>query len=94
MWNPLLDATIPIGDQVDAIDTVIVPRARDLGGFEVRRADNRAQINAEIMAAKAASGKLIAQCGSAKGNAAMRRASVAAHRTRRPSAPTVSGSSA
>jgi redox-sensitive bicupin YhaK (pirin superfamily) len=38
MWNPLLDATIPIGDQVDTIETVIVPRARDLGGFEVRRA--------------------------------------------------------
>ncbi|MEM9798582.1 MAG: pirin family protein [Pseudomonadota bacterium] len=37
-WNPILDASVPIGDAVDAIDTVIVPRARDLGGFEVRRA--------------------------------------------------------
>ncbi len=37
-WNPILDADIPIGDAVDAIETVIVPRARDLGGFEVRRA--------------------------------------------------------
>lgn len=37
-WNPILDPTIPIGDAVDAIETVIVPRARDLGGFEVRRA--------------------------------------------------------
>jgi redox-sensitive bicupin YhaK (pirin superfamily) len=37
-WNPLLDPTIPLGDAVDAIETVIVPRARDLGGFEVRRA--------------------------------------------------------
>lgn len=37
-WNPLLDPTVPIGDAVDAIETVIVPRARDLGGFEVRRA--------------------------------------------------------
>jgi redox-sensitive bicupin YhaK (pirin superfamily) len=37
-WNPALDPTIPVGDAVDAIDTVIVPRARDLGGFEVRRA--------------------------------------------------------
>ena len=37
-WNPALDPTIPIGDAVDAIDTVIIPRARDLGGFEVRRA--------------------------------------------------------
>ena len=37
-WNPILDPSIPMGDAVDAIETVIVPRARDLGGFEVRRA--------------------------------------------------------
>jgi redox-sensitive bicupin YhaK (pirin superfamily) len=37
-WSPLLDPTIPIGDAVDAIETVVVARARDLGGFEVRRA--------------------------------------------------------
>lgn len=37
-WNPLLDPTIPTGNAVDAIDTVIIARARDLGGFEVRRA--------------------------------------------------------
>jgi redox-sensitive bicupin YhaK (pirin superfamily) len=37
-WNPALDPDIPLGDAVDAIDTIIVPRARDLGGFEVRRA--------------------------------------------------------
>ncbi len=37
-WNPALDPTIPMGDEVDAIAAVIVPRARDLGGFEVRRA--------------------------------------------------------
>ena len=37
-WNPALDPDCPIGDAVDLIDTVIVPRARDLGGFEVRRA--------------------------------------------------------
>ncbi len=42
-WNPALDPTIPIGDAVDAIETVIVPRARDLGGFEVRRALPSAQ---------------------------------------------------
>lgn len=42
-WNPILDPSIPIGDAVDAIDTVIVPRARDLGGFEVRRALPSAQ---------------------------------------------------
>jgi redox-sensitive bicupin YhaK (pirin superfamily) len=37
-WNPSLDPDCPVGDAVDAIETVIVPRARDLGGFEVRRA--------------------------------------------------------
>jgi redox-sensitive bicupin YhaK (pirin superfamily) len=37
-WNPLLDPQTPTGDQVDAIETVIVPRSRDVGGFEVRRA--------------------------------------------------------
>ena len=37
-WNPILDPSIPIGDAVDAIETVIIPRARDIGGFEVRRA--------------------------------------------------------
>jgi len=42
-WNPALDPTLPVGDAVDAIETVIVPRARDLGGFEVRRALPSAQ---------------------------------------------------
>lgn len=37
-WNPVLDPHVPMGNEVDAIETVIVPRARDLGGFEVRRA--------------------------------------------------------
>ncbi|WP_224815082.1 pirin family protein [Hasllibacter sp. MH4015] len=37
-WNPALDPECPTGDAVDAIETVIVPRARDLGDFEVRRA--------------------------------------------------------
>jgi len=37
-WNPALDPACPTGDDVDAIDTVLVPRARDLGDFEVRRA--------------------------------------------------------
>lgn len=37
-WNPALDPHCPTGDEVDRIETVIVPRARDLGGFEVRRA--------------------------------------------------------
>ena len=43
MWNPLLDPSIPLGDAVDSIETVIIPRARDLGGFEVRRALPSAQ---------------------------------------------------
>lgn len=37
-WNPALDPDCPTGDAVDAIETLIIPRARDLGGFEVRRA--------------------------------------------------------
>jgi redox-sensitive bicupin YhaK (pirin superfamily) len=37
-WNPALDPHTPTGDAVDLIETVIIPRARDLGGFEVRRA--------------------------------------------------------
>ncbi len=37
-WNPALDPHCPTGDAIDAIETVIVPRARDLGDFEVRRA--------------------------------------------------------
>jgi hypothetical protein len=37
-WNPSLDPVIPDAAGVDAIETVIVPRARDLGGFNVRRA--------------------------------------------------------
>ena len=37
-WNPALDPQCPTGDAIDRIDTLIIPRARDLGGFEVRRA--------------------------------------------------------
>jgi len=37
-WNPCLDPICPTGDQIDSIETLIVPRARDIGGFEVRRA--------------------------------------------------------
>ena len=37
-WNPALDPHCPTGDEVDQIETLIIPRARDLGGFEVRRA--------------------------------------------------------
>ncbi|MEO0712151.1 MAG: pirin family protein, partial [Pseudomonadota bacterium] len=37
-WNPALIAHYPLADEVDAVETLIVPRARDLGDFEVRRA--------------------------------------------------------
>ena len=37
-WNPALDPSCPTGNEVDQIETLIIPRARDLGGFEVRRA--------------------------------------------------------
>jgi len=36
-WNPTLDPNCPEAGP-EAIETVIVPRARDIGGFEVRRA--------------------------------------------------------
>jgi redox-sensitive bicupin YhaK (pirin superfamily) len=37
-WNPALEPGSPDEVNADAIETVIVPRSRDLGGFEVRRA--------------------------------------------------------
>ncbi|MBE1283028.1 MAG: pirin family protein [Rhodobacteraceae bacterium] len=37
-WNPNLEPKCVEDGNLDAIETVIVPRARDLGGFEVRRA--------------------------------------------------------
>lgn len=37
-WQPCDDPTPGDKNACDAIETVIVPRARDLGGFEVRRA--------------------------------------------------------
>ena len=37
-WNPTLDPGCPDDVGADAIETLIVPRARDLGDFEVRRA--------------------------------------------------------
>ena len=37
-WNPALQPGSPDDVDLDAIETVIVPRSRDLGGFEVRRA--------------------------------------------------------
>jgi len=37
-WNPGFEPGCPDEIALDAIETLIVPRARDLGGFEVRRA--------------------------------------------------------
>ena len=37
-WNPTLAPNCPNAGGLDAIETMIVPRARDIGGFEVRRA--------------------------------------------------------
>ncbi len=37
-WNPTLEPRCPEAGSLDDIETLIVPRARDIGGFEVRRA--------------------------------------------------------
>lgn len=37
-WNPAFEPGCPDEVSLDAIETLIVPRARDIGGFEVRRA--------------------------------------------------------
>lgn len=37
-WNPGIAPGCPDTVGIDAIETLIIPRARDLGGFEVRRA--------------------------------------------------------
>ncbi|WP_042250118.1 pirin family protein [Paracoccus sp. PAMC 22219] len=37
-WNPALTPGCPDAIAAEAIETLIIPRARDLGGFEVRRA--------------------------------------------------------
>ncbi len=37
-WNPALEPTVPDATTLEGIETVIIPRARDLGGFSVRRA--------------------------------------------------------
>ncbi len=36
-WNPTHNPDCPLAGS-DALETLIIPRARDLGGFEVRRA--------------------------------------------------------
>lgn len=37
-WNPTLEPNCPDSTDLESIETLIIPRARDLGGFEVRRA--------------------------------------------------------
>ncbi|MEL6520569.1 MAG: pirin family protein [Pseudomonadota bacterium] len=37
-WNPTIEPQCPDAGSMDSIETLIVPRSRDLGGFEVRRA--------------------------------------------------------
>jgi len=37
-WNPALEPGCPDAAHLDSIETLIIPRAHDLGGFEVRRA--------------------------------------------------------
>ncbi|MEW7007661.1 pirin family protein [Lentilitoribacter sp. EG35] len=37
-WNPALEPHCPTTENADSIETIIVPRTRDIGEFEVRRA--------------------------------------------------------
>ena len=37
-WNPELDPSYPTGDNVDKIETIIIPKVHDLGGFKIQRA--------------------------------------------------------
>lgn len=37
-WNPAFEPGCPDAARLDSIESLIIPRARDLGGFEVRRA--------------------------------------------------------
>lgn len=37
-WNPAIEPHCPKAGTLDDIETLIIPRARDIGGFEVRRA--------------------------------------------------------
>ena len=37
-WIPHLDTDFPDASTADSVEMVIVPRARDIGAFEVRRA--------------------------------------------------------
>ena len=37
-WNPAIDPKCPEAGNLDSIETLIIPRARDIGDFEVKRA--------------------------------------------------------
>ncbi len=37
-WNPTIEPGCPDEVGIDVIETLILPRARDIGGFEARRA--------------------------------------------------------
>lgn len=37
-WNPSLEPQCPDAGNIDSIETLIIPRSRDIGGFMVRRA--------------------------------------------------------
>jgi len=37
-WNPAIEPNCPDCGSLESLETIIIPRARDLGGFEVRRA--------------------------------------------------------
>lgn len=37
-WNPAIEPGCPLDTRIDSIETLIIPRARDVAGFEVRRA--------------------------------------------------------
>lgn len=37
-WNPAIEPHDPTAGNIDSIETLIIPRSRDIGGFEVRRA--------------------------------------------------------
>ena len=49
-WNPCLEPQCPDAGNLDAIETLIVPGARDLGGFEaVPGCKVTAESEAELM---------------------------------------------
>lgn len=65
-WNPAIEPSCPDKVEQDAIETLIVPRSRDLGGFEVRRAlpaPNRQMVGPFIFFDQAGPAELLAGQG-------------------------------